>query len=108
MSQLALLGGPRSKRKPFPEWPFYDERERAALMEVLESRVWWRTPGTRTLQFEGNFARYHGAKHGVAVTNGTAALEVTIAALGIGPGDEVIVPDFTFRSEEGRVGKECR
>src|SRR5690242_282593 len=96
MSQLALLGGPRSKRKPFPEWPFYDERERAALMEVLESRVWWRTPGTRTLQFERNFARYHGAKHGVAVTNGTAALEVTIAALGIGPGDEVIVPDFTF------------
>jgi len=96
MSQLALLGGPRSKRKPFPEWPQYDERERAALMEVLESRVWWRTPGTRTLEFERNFARFHGAKHGVAVTNGTAALEVTLAALGIGPGDEVIVPDFTF------------
>src|SRR5690348_13432433 len=96
MSQLALLGGPKTKRKPFPEWPLYDERERAALMKVLESRVWWRTPGTRTLEFERNFARFHGAKHGVAVTNGTAALEVTMAALGVGPGDEVIVPDFTF------------
>jgi dTDP-4-amino-4,6-dideoxygalactose transaminase len=96
MSQLALLGGPKSKRKPFPEWPLYDERERAALLEVLESRIWWRTPGTRTAQFERNFARFQGAKHGVAVTNGTAALEVAMAALGVGPGDEVIVPDFTF------------
>src|SRR5512135_364588 len=96
MSQLALLGGPKSKRKPFPEWPLYDERERAALMQVLESRIWWRTPGTRTLEFEHNFASFHGARHGIAVTNGTAALEVTMAALGIGPGDEVIVPDFTF------------
>jgi dTDP-4-amino-4,6-dideoxygalactose transaminase len=39
---------------------------------------------------------YHQAKHGIAVTNGTAALEVVLAALGVGPGDEVIVPDFTF------------
>ena len=65
-------------------------------MQVLRSRVWWRTPGTRTLEFERKFATYHQAKHGVAVTNGTAALEVVLAALGVGPGDEVIVPDFTF------------
>jgi dTDP-4-amino-4,6-dideoxygalactose transaminase len=65
-------------------------------MQVLKSRVWWRTPGTRTLEFERKFATYHQAKHGIAVTNGTAALEVVLAALGVGPGDEVIVPDFTF------------
>jgi len=65
-------------------------------MQVLESRVWWRTPGTRTLEFERKFASYHQAKHGIAVTNGTAALEVVLAALGVGPSDEVIVPDFTF------------
>src|SRR5437773_6238118 len=96
MPELALLGGAKAKRKPFPEWPQYDENERRALMEVLESRVWWRTPGTRTLEFEQAFAKVHGARHGVAVTNGTAALEVTIAALGIGHGDEVILPNFTF------------
>lgn len=96
MSELALLGGAKTKRKPFPVWPQYDDRERRALQEVLESRVWWRTPGTQTLEFEQAFARYHGARHGIAVTNGTAALEVTIAALGIGHGDEVIVPNFTF------------
>ena len=96
MPELALLGGKKSKNKPFPVWPQYDEAERDALMQVLESRVWWRTPGTRTLEFEQAFAAYHGAKHGIAVTNGTAAIEVVMAALGIGPGDEVIIPDFTF------------
>ena len=96
MSKLALLGGQKAKKKPFPVWPQYDENERRALNQVLESRVWWRTPGTKTLEFEQAFARFHGAKHGIAVTNGTAALEVTLAALGIGPGDEVILPDFTF------------
>ena len=92
----ALLGGKRTKAKPFPPWPQYDEKERRALMQVLKSRVWWRTPGTRTLEFERKFASYHQAKHGIAVTNGTAALEVVLATLGVGPSDEVIVPDFTF------------
>jgi dTDP-4-amino-4,6-dideoxygalactose transaminase len=96
MSELALLGGSKAKRKSFPLWPQYDDRERRALEEVLESRVWWRTPGTKTLEFEKAFAEYHGARHGIAVTNGTAALEVTMAALDIGPGDEVIVPNYTF------------
>ena len=96
MSNLALLGGKKAKKKPFPVWPQYDEKERRALNEVLESRVWWRTPGTKTLEFEQAFAQFHGARHGIAVTNGTAALEVTMASLGIGPGDEVILPDFTF------------
>lgn len=96
MEKLALLGGKPMKADPFPAWPQYDDSERRALMEVLESRVWWRTPGTRTLKFEQEFAAYHQAKHGVAVTNGTAALEVALAALGVSPGDEVIIPDFTF------------
>jgi dTDP-4-amino-4,6-dideoxygalactose transaminase len=96
MSELALLGGKKAKGKPFPVWPYYDTKEEQALKEVLESRVWWRTPGTRTLEFEGAFARFHGARHGIAVTNGTAALEVTMAALGIASGHEVILPDFTF------------
>jgi len=96
MHELACLGGEPLKKTPFPVWPVYDDAERQALLEVLESRVWWRTPGTRTLQFEKDFAAYQDAQYGVAVTNGTAALEVSLAALEIGLGDEVIVPDFTF------------
>ena len=96
MSALALVGGKKSKGKPFPDWPQYDQAEERALKGVLESRIWWRTPGTKTLEFERAFAKFHGAKYGIAVTNGTAALEVTMAGLGIGAGDEVILPDFTF------------
>jgi 3-amino-5-hydroxybenzoate synthase len=96
MSVLALLGGQQTKTKPFPTWPQYDEAEMQALRDVLESRLWWRTPGTQTLQFEQDFAAMHGAKYGIAVTNGTHAIEVALDALGVGFGDEVIVPDYTF------------
>jgi dTDP-4-amino-4,6-dideoxygalactose transaminase len=67
MSELALLGGRKAKSKPFPERPTYDDNERRALMEVLERRIWWRTPGTKTLEFERAFAAYHGARHGVVL-----------------------------------------
>lgn len=96
MPALALRGGEKTKSKPFPLWPHYDERELEALRAVLESRLWWRTPGTQTLRFEQAFAQAHGARYGVAVTNGTHAIEVALGALGISYGDEVIVPDFTF------------
>src|SRR3981081_45513 len=103
MGELAITGGKKTKQKAFPPWPQFDDRERKAVQEVLESGVWWRTPGTKTLQFEKEFAQFHGAEHGIAVTNGTAALEVTMSGLGIVPGDEVIVPDFTFVATAGAV-----
>jgi dTDP-4-amino-4,6-dideoxygalactose transaminase len=96
MRELAINGGQKTKRKPFPVWPQYDHHEEKALRDVLESRIWWRTPGTKTLAFEKEFAEFHGAKHGLAVTNGTAALEIAMFAVGIKSGDEVIIPDFTF------------
>lgn len=92
----ALIGGQKAKRKPFPQWPQYDDGEDEALREVLHSRRWWRTPGTKTVEFERAFAAYHETKHGIAVTNGTHALEIVLSALEIGFGDEVIVPDYTF------------
>ena len=96
MDKLAILGGKPTKTTNFPVWPQFDDRERDALIHVLESRVWWRTPGTQTVKFEEEFAAFHDARFGIAVTNGTAALEVAMAAIGVAPGDEVIIPDFTF------------
>lgn len=72
----------------------YGEEERAAVDAVLVSR--WLTMGERTREFEERFAAYTGAKHAVAVANGTAALHLAMLAAGVGPGDEVIVPDLTF------------
>jgi 3-amino-5-hydroxybenzoate synthase len=94
--QLALLGGTPTKRKAFPKWPMHDDGERQAVARVLESKVWWRTPGTETLAFEKEFAQAHQCEHGIAITNGTHALEVALLAMGIGPGNEVIVPNYTF------------
>ena len=77
-------------------WPVFADDERAAAMRVLESgRVNYWT-GTEGRAFETDFAAYTGAAHAVALANGTVALELALHALGVGPGDEVIVPARTF------------
>jgi dTDP-4-amino-4,6-dideoxygalactose transaminase len=70
--------------------------ERAAVLEVLDSG--WLTTGERSLAFEGAVAEHTGARHAVAVNSATAALHLALEALGVGPGDEVIVPTYTFAS----------
>lgn len=77
-------------------WPQFAEDERAAVQRVLESgRVNYWT-GEEGRAFESEFASYVGASHGVACANGTVALELGLRALGIGPGDDVVVPARTF------------
>jgi len=71
-----------------------DEDDIAAVVAVLRSD--WLTTGPKVEGFERDFAAFTGAAHAVAVANGTAALHATMAALGIGPGDEVVVPAITF------------
>jgi 3-amino-5-hydroxybenzoate synthase len=82
----------------FPEWPQFGEEERAGLLRALEQGQWWRVGGSEVSNFEREFAEYHGAAHALAVTNGTHALELAVELLGMRPGDEVIVPAFTFIS----------
>jgi 8-amino-3,8-dideoxy-alpha-D-manno-octulosonate transaminase len=83
---------------------FYDSKEREAVLDVVETGSpfrWW-GPGatpTRVKSFEEKFAQYMGAKYALAVTSGTAALDCAIAALGVGPGDEVILPAYTWWSD---------
>ena len=68
--------------------------EETAVLNVVRSK--WLTMGPVTAEFEAAFARTVGAAHGVAVSNGTAALHLALLAAGVGPGDEVIVPSLTF------------
>ena len=72
----------------------YGPAEEAAVMEVLRSR--WLTMGEVTQEFEKEFAGFVGARQALAVANATVALHLACLALGIGPGDEVIVPSLTF------------
>ncbi len=72
----------------------FGPEEQEAVQRVLESG--WVSMGPETERFEAEFAAYTGAKHAVAVSSCTAALHLSLLALGIGPGDEVIVPSLTF------------
>ena len=74
--------------------PFLGVEERVAAAAVLEGG--WITLGSRVREFEQAFARRHGAEDAVAVDSCTAALHLTLMALGVGPGDEVLVPSLTF------------
>jgi len=82
----------------FPELPLFDlqlqPQDLEAVAETLRSG--WLTLGPRTAEFERVFAEHLGAKHAIAVSSCTAALHLAYLAAGVGPGDEVIVPAFTF------------
>ncbi len=98
MSDLAILGGPAVRTRPFPLWPQHAPDDLARLQKVLESRNWGGYPFPNKLasDFAQQFAAYHGAKYGCCVANGTIALVIALQAAGIKFGDEVIVPAYTW------------
>jgi len=100
MSKLAIKGGrPEAEelRKLIPPWPPLNDDIRSSIIRALEGRRWCRLyPGSLCERFEGEFARFHDAKYGVAVANGTVALELAFKTLGVSFGDEVVVPAVTF------------
>src|SRR6185436_9015944 len=103
-TKLALDGGTPVRKEPIlPGWPgglLIGAEERAQVLEVLDSQTLYRHYGPRprhkAAELETGFARIVGSRHALAVTSGTAALVVGLAALGVGPGDEVIVPTYTW------------
>jgi len=94
MARLAINGGKPVTKKDFPFWPIFGEEERKILLGVFESGKWWY--GEKVKEFEEKFATFQDAKYGVTCTNGTVALEASLIACGVGAGDEVIVPPYTF------------
>jgi dTDP-4-amino-4,6-dideoxygalactose transaminase len=94
MGALAVTGGEKTRTRPFPAWPTFGEREEKALIGVLRSGQWGM--GKQIDAFEKAFGAYQDAEHCIAVTTGTAALEVALKSCGVKPGHEVIVPPYTF------------
>jgi dTDP-4-amino-4,6-dideoxygalactose transaminase len=92
----ALLGGRPVRDAPFPEWPVIDDLEEKALLDTLRGRRWYRGSGESVTRFETAYAELTGARHCIATANGTSALFASLAALGVGPGDEVVLPPYTF------------
>lgn len=105
--RLALLGGKKVREKPFPPHPVVGEEEKRAVLEVLESgklstfiaqRGEYFLGGERIKEFEKNFAGYHGMRYAVAFNSATSALHAAVVACGTRPGEEVLVPPYTFTS----------
>src|SRR6185503_1570347 len=94
--QLAIEGGPKAVRNQLVPWPQFDEKAIKAVEEVLRSGKVNYWTGKRGMEFEKKYAEWQGSKYAISVATGTAALHVSLASLGIGPGDEVIVPSYTF------------
>jgi perosamine synthetase len=91
------------RRVPIPvAEPVLRGRERDYVLECLESG-WISGSGRFVTEFESQFASFCGVQHAIAVANGTVALHVALAALGVGPGDEVIVPDMTYIASANTV-----
>ena len=91
----AILGGRKIRTKGWPSWPVWDrETDEKPVLEVLRSGVWSRAGAVA--EFERKWAKTIGSKRCLAVVNGTTALIASLVQLGIGGGDEVIVPPYTF------------
>ena len=101
MANLAALGGPRAAPDGLKvDWPQTGEQERDAVLRTLERGEWCRLglsdEESQVALFEREWADYHDSRYCIAVANGTIALMCTFWALGVQPGDEVIVPAVTF------------
>ena len=99
MARLAINGGPKAVSELVPtRWPIYDDREKEALIEVLESGSWCSAGKSESKvgEFEKKFAEYIGTKYASGVPSGTAAIELACRMCNIEPGDEVIVTSVSF------------
>lgn len=103
MGKLAITGGEPLRKTPFTQWPFATKDEMAALEDVLTSSKWGGQPfpGKHAQGFATKFANLHTAKYAQCVNTGTVAIQASLKAIGLQPGDEVIAPAYTW---EGTVG----
>ena len=100
MTTLAILGGEPIRKNAYPSWPVHDEADVEAITSVVRSGNWggYPYPGPETKRFLDAFVAMNNGRYGVAMMNGTITMEVALRAAGIGWGDEVIVPAYTFQA----------
>ncbi len=94
--QLAINGGPKTINKEFA-WPIFDNEDVIAITEIAQTGAWGNPDcGGLIEQIEAEFAAYCGSKYALSCVSGSVALRLALIACGVKPGDEVIVPPYTF------------
>ena len=94
--RLAVDGGKKVWAKPFPAWPQFNPATSRKVLGILESGKVNYWTGPEGMRFETEWAKWLGVENAISVSNGTAALHVALAALGVGSGDEVICTSYSF------------
>ena len=95
VARLSLHGGEPVRKEPFPSWPRPTEAIKESLIHTLNNEKWG--IGSETVErFEREFARFHDSRSAISTNSGTAALWVALKAAGVKPGDEIIIPAYTF------------
>ena len=105
MKKLAVNGGSPLRdvnTNPWPTWPVWDQKEEKALLEVLNSGI-WSYNGPKELEFNKEFAAFTGTSYAISAVNGTVTLQLALEALGIGFGDEVILPGLTWQATAATI-----
>ena len=105
MQKLAIHGGKPCRdttKDPWPKWPVWGKEEEMALIEVLNSGV-WSYNGPKETEFNRLFAEFTGTKYSICTVNGTVTMQLALEAMGIGVGDEVIVPGITWQATAATV-----
>ena len=104
MTELAILGGPPAVAEGMVKtWPPLTQADRRAVMSVFDSNILHGTSSPQALALQQEWADFLGAKYCLVTNSGTSALHMAVAAVGIGPGDEVILPAFTYWSSAAAV-----
>ncbi len=100
MTKLAVLGGDPIRTEGYPKWPIFDEQEIMAVTRTIQTGRWGGAPfpGPQTAEFAEKFSELQGGGYAVPMMNGSITMEVAMRAAGIGWGDEVIVPAYTFQA----------
>jgi len=107
MHQLAINGGEKIRAKAWPQWPIVGASELEQMTATIKSGIWGYN-GPQERKFAREFAEYIGTQYAIPVANGTVSLQIALEALGIGFGDEVIVPGLDLAGDGlGMSGREC-
>jgi len=105
MGNLAIKGGKPVrdiKTNPWPKWPVWDESEEKGLLDVLRSGE-WSYNGSKEREFNKKWAEFVGSKYSISAANGTITLQLALEAMGIGYGDEVILPGLTWQATAATI-----
>jgi len=96
LKKLAINGGEKVHPGSWPRWPYWDQSAEPGIVEMFRSGRWWRGNGEYVAEFEKKYAELMGAKRCLATASGSTALMISLDALGVEAGDEVLISPYTF------------